>query len=157
MNHVSGHSTHQQIYVCRFKVSSCKQGDPPAHMLLIHRVVLMFGRSPTTSPSQLWNETSQGKLRPPCNLLTFYSESMTNPRLQITLKLKEKQVGRFQFDPEDYTALHSQTLNTSSRKRLLQTVFEQHTLEFITFVVTELQTCYILCAYKKKLARCNLE
>lgn len=63
--------------------------------LLIQHVVLMLGRSPTTSQSQFWNNTSEGGNGVACAILQQRSESTTNPRIQITLR-EEKEAGRFQ-------------------------------------------------------------
>lgn len=63
--------------------------------LLIQHVVLMLGRSPTTSQSQFWNNTSEGGNGVVCAILRQRSESTTNPWIQITLR-EETEAGRFQ-------------------------------------------------------------
>lgn len=116
----------------------------------------MFGRSPTTSQSQIWNETSQGKVCPPCSLLTLNSESMTNSCLQIIVKLEEKKVGRFHFA---FRELHraAQTNNTTqtgshSRDDCSLYLNLSHLLW-----ISEFKRCLHYFFYKYKLTRLQLK
>lgn len=86
--------------------------------------------SPNYEMKPVW-----GKLCPPCNLQTLSSESMTNPCLKIIAKLKEKQIGRFQF-----VGL------------LRDSHCAAHTFEHVTFVVNHSTSyeMYVLNAYEVK-------